>query len=419
MKTIIAAVAILICVNPTSASEKEVAAEASPTPTPSPSPPLMSLLNQAGLAKPLDDLGIKLYGYIETGYMYDFSAAHHNDGPTFLGYHTYKDSFTLDNISLNIERAVDPTKKQFDVGFRVEGLYGANAKFIHSNGILDDQTGRNQWDLLQAWVDITFPDVPLRLRLGKWIELAGFEQYSANIYNAFSDPARALYSYSYSFLYAEPGTQTGALLTYIANSKWTFDAGVTVGWNQSTRDANDSPDFLGRVIFTPSDKTAITFVTTIGPEFPIGVGPNLPPGDDSHWWTYLDLVVTQKVTDQLSVGAGIDYVNAPGIPGLPNGTKRWGAVDGYISYAVDPHLTLNSRLEWYRDAANGFSVGAPTSANFYAVTVGAAVKPFPENANMSHLFFRPEIRYDHSSRAVFDNGDKDQVTFSADVLFTF
>ena len=47
--------------------------------------------------------------------------------------------------------------------------------------------------------------------MGKWIELAGFEQFSANIYGAFGDPARALYSYSYQFLYAEPGTQTGAL----------------------------------------------------------------------------------------------------------------------------------------------------------------------------------------------------------------
>jgi hypothetical protein len=129
--------------------------------------------------------------------------------------------------------------------------------------------------------------------------------------------------------------------------------------------------------------------------------------------------VTQKLTDQLSVGTGIDFVNAPEIPGLSGGAKQWGAIDGYISYAVDPHVTLNSRLEWYRDAASGFSVGAPTSANFYAITVGAAVKPFPENDLMSHLLFRPEIRYDHASHAVFDDGDKDQVTLSADVLFTF
>jgi hypothetical protein len=121
----------------------------------------------------------------------------------------------------------------------------------------------------------------------------------------------------------------------------------------------------------------------------------------------------------LSAGVGIDFVNAAEIPGLSGGAKQWGAVDGYLSYAVDPHFTLNTRLEWYRDAANGFSYGGPASANFYSATFGVAIKPFPENAFLSHLLFRPEIRYDHSSKAVFDNGDKDQVMFSADALFTF
>src|SRR5258707_528815 len=51
------------------------------TPTPA---PLMYLLDQAGLAKPLKDLGINLYGYVEAGYFYDFSAPHHEDGPTFM-----------------------------------------------------------------------------------------------------------------------------------------------------------------------------------------------------------------------------------------------------------------------------------------------------------------------------------------------
>ena len=68
---------------------------------------------------------------------------------------------------MNIERTVDPTKKQFDVGFHVEGIYGADAAFIHSNGMLDTQTGRNQWDLLQAYVDVTFPDMPVRAPRGQ------------------------------------------------------------------------------------------------------------------------------------------------------------------------------------------------------------------------------------------------------------
>ena len=112
-------------------------------------------------------------------------------------------------------------------------------------GSADTQTGRNQWDLLQAYVDVTLPGVPVRIRAGKWIELAGFEHFSANIYGAFGDPARALYSYSYQFLYAEPGTQTGVLVTYVLNPQWTFDAGFTRGWNQSTPRRQRCPGLFG------------------------------------------------------------------------------------------------------------------------------------------------------------------------------
>jgi hypothetical protein len=355
---------------------------------------------------------------MEGGYFYDATSGAHNV-PTFIGFNSFKNTGILDKISLNVERTVDPTKKQFDFGFHVEGIWGTDAAFVHSNGIGDMQTGRYQSDLLQAYVDMTIPGMPVRIRAGKWIELAGFEQFSANIYGAFGDPSRALYSYSYQFLYAEPSTQTGVLVTYVLNPKWSVDAGFTRGWNQSTRDANGVLDFLGRVTFTPSDKTSIIFVMTEGPEFPTGFGHNLPKGDAHHWWTALDLVVTQKITEKLSLGLGIDYVYAPQIPGLPSGGKQWGGVAGYVSYAIDPHLTLNTRLEWYRDSANGFSTGALVSASYYEATAGVAIKPFPNDKFLSKWLFRPEVRYDHSDHPLFNSGDKNQLTFSVDTLFSF
>jgi hypothetical protein len=394
--------------------------EAKPSEAPAPSPGLlMSGLGKAGLAQPLDKAGINIYGYIEGGYMYDFSARNTHDGPTFIGFNSFKNQAIFDKISLNVERTVDPSKKKFDVGFHLEGIWGADAAFIHSNGLGDRQTGRYQGDLLQAYVDVTIPGMPVRIRAGKWIELAGFEQFSANIYGAFGDPSRALYSYSYQFLYAEPGTQMGVLVTYVLNPKWSFDVGVTRGWNQSIRDANDVPDFLARVTFTPSDKTSIIFVMTEGPEFPTGVGRNLPKGDNHHSWTALDLVATQKITEKLSLGLGLDYVYAPQIPGLTGGAKQWGGIAGYVSYTIDPHVTLNSRLEWYSDGADGFSTGAPVSANYFETTVGVAVKPFPNNKILSKLLFRPEVRYDRSDQPVFNSGDRNQWTSSVDALFTF
>jgi hypothetical protein len=268
-------------------------------------------------------------------------------------------------------------------------------------------------------VDVSLPGVAVRIRAGKWIELAGFEQFSGNIYGAFGDPSKALYSYSYQFLYAEPGTQTGVLVTYALAPSLIVDAGFTRGWNQAMKDANGTLDFLGRVAFAPSDKTSIIFVMTEGPEFPTGAGHNLPKGDDHHWWTALDLVVTQRISEKLSLGLGGDYVYASQIPAFTGGSKRWGGVAGYVSYAFDPHFTLNTRLEWYQDAAKGFSTGAPISANYYEATLGVAIKPFAKDNILSQLLFRPEFRYDHADHSVFNSGDRNQWTFSLGALFTF
>ena len=413
------------CEEASSSTSGKETPEVKPSEAPAPPPEpglLMSILSKAGLAKPLDMVGINIYGYVEGGYFHDFSAPGTGHGPTFIGFNSYKDAATLDKISLNVERTVDPTKKQFDFGFHVEGIWGTDAAFVHSNGLFDSQTSRYQGDLLQAYVDVTLPDLPVRIRAGKWLALEGFEQFSANIYGAFGDPARALYSYSYQYLYAEPFTQTGVLATYVLNPQWSFDAGFTRGWNQSVKDANEVLDFLGRITFTPSDKTSVTFVMTEGPEYPTGFGHNLPKGDPHHWWTALDLVVTQKITEKLSVGLGGDYVYARQIPNLADGSKQWGGVAGYVSYAFDPHVTFNTRLEWYRDAANGFSTGAPAIAShydYYEATVGVAIKPFPKDKFLSKWLLRPEVRYDYADHAVFDRGDRNQFTLSADALFTF
>ena len=380
---------------------------------------LMRAVDKAGVSKFFDKTGIKIYGYAQAGYMYDTTAPQPYAGPTFLSFNNLRNTPVIDKVSMNIERAVDPAKKQFDLGFRAEGIWGFDSKFIHSTGLGDTQTGRYQWDPLQMYVDVALPYIPAKVRAGKWIELAGFEQFSANIYGAFGDPSRALYSYSYQFFYAEPGTQTGVLATYVLNPRWTFDAGLTRGWNQSTRDSNRYLDFLGRVTYMPTDKTTVIFVMTEGPEYPIAVGRGLPEGGKKDWWTALDLVITHKVTDKLSLGAGFDFVNAPRIPGLSDGAKQWGGVAGYASYAIDPRFTLNSRLEWFNDSSDGYSTGAATGANYYEATLGVAIKPFPKDNILSQLLLRPEIRYDWSDNRVFGRLDRDQLTISGDVLFMF
>jgi hypothetical protein len=51
--------------------------------------------------------------------------------------------------------------------------------------------------------------------------------------------------------------------------------------------------------------------------------------------------------------------------------------------------------------------------------VGLAIKPFPNDKFLSKWLLRPEVRYDYADHSVFNRGDRNQLTFSADVLFTF
>lgn len=420
----------------TSVSVRDAAAASAPAPAcgscassvPTSAPAeglLMSAADCMGAGRILAATGVRIYGYAQGGYMYDMTAPQPYAGPTFLGLNNLRNTPLLDKISLNIERIVDPLRKELDIGFRLEGIWGYDARFIHSNGLGDTQTGRYQLDPLQAYIDVALPYIPAKVRAGKWIELAGFEHFSANIYGAFGDPMRALYSYSYQFLYAEPGTQTGVYGTCVIDPRLTIDLGFTEGWNQSTRNTDHALDILGRVTYTPSDRTAIIFVMTEGPEFPISVGHALPAADRRDWWTALDLVITHKVTDALSLGLGADVVMTPHLPGYPgDGGKQWGGLAGYASYALNRYVTVNTRLEWFNDSSDGYATGAATGANYVEATAGVAIKPFPKDRILSNLIIRPEIRYDGSDRRVYATGDnrpgeKGELTMSGDVLFMF
>lgn len=380
---------------------------------------LMTILDKVGLAKYLNQSGIKIYGYTEAGYMYDTTAPQPYAGPTYLAFDSLRNTPVVNKISLKAERTVDASKKQFDIGFCLQGIWGYDAKFIHSAGLGDTQTGRYQLDPLQAYVDVALPYIPVKIRVGKWLELGGFEQFDANLYGAFGDPMRAFYSYSYQCFYAEPGTQTGLLGTYVVNPHLTLDLGFSEGWNHSSRNPNGYLDIIGRITYAPTDKTTIIFAMTEGPEYPVAVGRGLPDADTKDWWTSMDLVITHKLTDKISLGTGVDFVNAPHIPGLENGSKQWGGITGYLSYAINQYATANGRLEWFNDSSYGFATGSGIGANYYETTLGAAIKPFPKDKILSNMLFRPEVRIDWADEAVFAKGDRSQVTLAGDVLFTF
>src|SRR5687768_9970210 len=100
--------------------------------------PLMQLLERHDLAGPLDDARIRVFGHVEGGYTFnpDDPAGDLNVGRVF---DAEANQFVFNQLDLAVERTVNPSRTEWDVGGRVEFLYGGDARFIHSNGMFDNQ----------------------------------------------------------------------------------------------------------------------------------------------------------------------------------------------------------------------------------------------------------------------------------------
>src|SRR2546423_10760232 len=98
--------------------------------------PLMDLLDRAGLAKPLEDAGINIYGHVEAGWTWNFDDPSDKLNP-FRIFDFVRNKPILDQLDFTIERAVDYRKDKFDVGFKAEMMYDADACISISHGPLD------------------------------------------------------------------------------------------------------------------------------------------------------------------------------------------------------------------------------------------------------------------------------------------
>jgi hypothetical protein len=374
-----------------------------------PPAPLMGGLDAIGIGKPLAAAGLSVSGYVEVGYLYDLTVpgdvtpAKTSPGNDIFFPGVYKNSFILDQFDVAIARSIDASKGKFDVGFVVEGMYGRDAFFTHSNGILDNNNKDgggpfDQPDLMQAYVQFAIPvGTGLTLEVGKFATLIGYE--------ATNPTSNLLYTLSYQASFANPTSQTGILASYRVDSL-TFTAGVSRGWDQTTYDNNGAADFLGQVAWKRDDKFNLIGNISIGPQ---------QPADNAHYSVMLEVVPTYKLSDQWTFAADIMY-------GLANSYGQWYGLAAYASDKLNNYLTANGRIEYFHDG-NDFRVAAPTAAgsdvNYWAATLGLAVSPLPDNSWFNTLTLRPEIRFDMADRGVFDGSKFNEVDFAVDAYWKF
>ena len=341
----------------------------------------------------------KIYGWIESGVSAnpDDSAGRQNFGHLFTD---RSNEWLLNQAVLTAERTLAASGDAFDWAFKAQVLYGSDARYIHSVGLLDNtEHAFMQADVVEAWILFHLP-IPntaggLDLKAGKFVTLEGAETI---------DPrTNVFYSHSYIFNFGIPFNHTGVLATFHPIKGLDLCAAVTRGVNTSVTDNNSSAGFHGGIGLTLFDGKLTALATThIGPE----------NARNDHDERYLnDLVVTWKPTDKWTAIMDANFAADESVPGA---AKAYGAAV-YLTYAVNNWLVLGLREEVFRDE-KGFFVGSfaghddfidlergetnnidPrtffTAGTFNEVTVGATIK-VPAPKPLSGLTIRPELRYD-------------------------
>ena len=365
--------------------------------------PLMELLDRAGVAKPLEDAGINIYGHVEAGWTWNFDDPSSKLNP-FRIFDFEHNEPILDQLDFTVERAVDYRKNKFDVGFKAEMMYGADAGIIHSNGLFDWYDGirkpENQWDLTQAYIDITVPlGTGLRLRMGKFVNFVGYETINPTTGGIVDFYSRSLIFFNYPF------THTGIIGTYDITKDVTLTLGISRGDNQSTEDNNDAISFLGSVNWVINNQWALYVSNSTGPE---------RTDNNSDYRTTWDATLFFTPSKEFTAAGNVYYVWEAG--GAADGSDaQLYALALLGSYQLNEMLALKGRVEWIHDGDN-YRLGP--IQDIYEATVGLTIKPFPNDQWGQNVKIRPEARWDHSPDNAF-HGDKDQFTFGVDVVVTF
>jgi hypothetical protein len=330
-----------------------------------------------------------------------------------------------------VGRALDPKATDYDFGFKLQGMYGTDARYTHFARLWDKTTkGRYQFDIVEASVSLHTPwltEGGIDYQLGLWPTPLGAETI---------DPStNSFYSHSYIFNFGLPFKHSGVNATIHVNDMIDIYGAVTAGTNTIAGfDNNGSAGFIvgGKLTFLEGNLTVLA-LSHNGPEN----ASRAVPSAGKYNRSYNDIVVTWKATDKLTFISELNYVREDFARAEAFGFAQ------YVGYALTETVTLNARAEVFRDTRGFFVAGFPTAqgpvlalegyavpsvsygkTTYGALTLGATWKPaLPESLGAdTSLMIRPELRVD----TVLDGGkrfnagrDKSAVTLGSDFILAF
>jgi hypothetical protein len=356
---------------------------------------LVDALRPTRLGRSFERAHVRPYGWVDASHT--GSPSTDGDARTARVFDAEAEGFRLQQAALGLER-VPVVDTGFDWGFRLLGLWGTDARLLHSRGLFDDQDGEEQFDLLEAHVVMrTAAAGGFALKVGKWVTPMGFEVVPA--------PDNLLPSRSFLFGFAIPITHAGVLATLDISGTTTVSYGAVLGWDVWENNNAALTQYVGTTWSSPSERDNLTVQAMVGPE---------KDENERDVRVVLDATWSRSWSDcvrtALNADFGFEERAAPDGDGA-----AWYGVAGYVTRDVSDALSATLRVEWFRDE-DGTRLGS--SATLGEVTVGLDWKPFRRVPNVR---VRPEVRWDHSfDGPFFDAGeDRDQLSITLDLVVTF
>ena len=363
-------------------------------------------------------------GWIQTGFTANFDSPKDNQNFGRL-FDDRSNELVVNQAVINIERPMPDASPHFDWRFKLQLMFGTDARYLHSLGMRHHQvgTGQYQGDIPELFFVLHFPlltEGGFDVRIGKFGTLVGFEEV---------DPSQNFfYSHSYIFNFGVPTNHTGALVTFHASPSLDLSAGITRGVNTSIDDNNDAAGFHGGFRFTAGEGNVLEGATHIGPE----------SNDNDSDLRYINaLAFTWEINKKLSATTELNYIRDEEAD-----ADGYGAAQ-YFTCAINDALSASIRGEVWRDD-KGFYVAqyanpvdatrsfagqatvdprsiAGSRTTYAAVTVGLDIKlTVPKPLNELHI--RPELRVDRSfndKKAFNDSTDDRMFTAAIDAILTF
>jgi hypothetical protein len=410
-------------------------------------------------AKFMKDHNLKVGGWLNSS----ISANMHSNGDGFNGPVTFNDrtgELQLNQLYMYLQKAINVNGDSFDIGGRVDVMYGTDAIFTQAYGSPGfdpgslDASDRGSWDLKlsgkgERFYGLALPQAyaEFNLPFGNGIAVKAGHFYTPIGYEVVTAPDNFFITKPYTMQYGEPFTHTGVLATYVANPNWTVMGGAVTGSSTGGWDGNWDRDlgnwaWLGGVTWTSDDAgTSLGITSTAGKR---------SESSNDNWAMY-SIVGKHNFTDKLHFIMQHDHGFADNVwtpNGLASGAEggredaEWYGLNNYLIYDVNDKVSAGLRAEWFRDH-NGMRVWGPgrcyaasanqgdnfacsgdyaanypnanMGSNYYAITAGMSYKP------AKWLNLRPNLRYDITDRAqAFDSGNsRSQFLVTADVVVTF